>query len=127
MGSCTCGIDFVDGTCVDGNGHGTHCAGTVAGETYGIAKEANLIAVRVLNDKGSGSLDDVIAGIEWAAQAMSTSGKPSVANLSLGSSYSASVNDATNSAVSAGLNMLVAAGNDVSVHICIRMYIYYIH
>jgi subtilisin family serine protease len=111
-GTCVCGVDYVDGSCVDGNGHGTHCAGTVAGQTYGVAKEANLIAVRVLNDAGSGSLDDVIAGIEWAVGNMNSSGKPSVANLSLGSSYSSSVNDATTSAVSAGLNMMVAAGND---------------
>ncbi|CAM9181217.1 unnamed protein product, partial [Ectocarpus fasciculatus] len=113
-GTCTCGIDLIDGSCVDGNGHGTHCAGTVAGQRWGVAKEANLIAVRVLNDKGSGSLDDIVQGINWAVGATEDSGRPSVANLSLGSSYSTSVNDATNSAVSSGLNMLVAAGNDDS-------------
>jgi subtilisin family serine protease len=40
-------------------------AGTIAGITYGVAKEANLIAVRVLNNRGSGSLEGVIAGINW--------------------------------------------------------------
>ena len=48
-GSCIQGIDFVDGSQVDGNGHGTHVAGTAAGATFGIAKDANLIAVRVLD------------------------------------------------------------------------------
>lgn len=111
-GTCVCGVDLVDGSCVDGNGHGTHCAGTVAGQRWGVAKEANLIAVRVLNDRGSGSLSDIVEGIEWAVDNMKLTKKPSVANLSLGSSFSNSVNEATNSAVSAGLNMIVAAGND---------------
>ncbi len=68
-GTCTFGESFVyvnqvkDTT--DGNGHGTHCAGTVAGITYGVAKEANLIAVKVLSDAGSGSTSGVIDGINW--------------------------------------------------------------
>lgn len=111
-GSCVCGADFVDGSCVDGNGHGTHCAGTVAGITYGVAKEADLIAVRVLNDAGSGTLDGVIQGIDWTVQNAQKTGKPSVANLSLGSSFSQSVNDAVEAAVAGGVNMLVAAGNN---------------
>lgn len=110
-GSCACGYDFVDGSCVDGNGHGTHCAGTVAGITYGIAKEANLIAVRVLDDNGSGSYTNVIKGINWAANAASTSGRRSVANMSLGGGKSTAVNNAVTAAVNAGLFMAVAAGN----------------
>ncbi len=81
QGTCTLGVDFVDGSNVDGNGHGTHwldhihvcysylrhflSAGTVAGFQWGVGKEANLIAVRVLDNNGSGTLDDVIAGIDW--------------------------------------------------------------
>lgn len=65
VGTCTYGIDLIDGSNVDGNGHGTHVAGTTAGQMYGVAKEANLIAVRVMNDKGSGSYDDIIAGVNW--------------------------------------------------------------
>ncbi|KAJ3340792.1 serine protease [Gonapodya sp. JEL0774] len=53
---------------VDGNGHGSHVAGTVAGKTFGIAKKATIKAVKVLSSNGSGTLSDVIAGIEWAVQ-----------------------------------------------------------
>jgi subtilisin family serine protease len=73
VGTCKFGESFVyDGfgpnkvkDTTDGNGHGTHCAGTVAGQVYGIAKEANLIAVKVLSDTGSGSTSGVIDGINW--------------------------------------------------------------
>ena len=47
----------------DGNGHGTHCAGTIASKKYGVAKAANLVAVKVLGSNGSGSMSDVLAGV----------------------------------------------------------------
>ncbi|RMZ17487.1 hypothetical protein D0860_00360 [Hortaea werneckii] len=93
----------------DGNGHGTHVAGIVGGATYGVAKNSTLIAVKVLSNSGSGYLSDIIAGIEWAvnnATASKRIGK-SVMNLSLGSSKSQVVNDATSAAFVA-----VAAGNN---------------
>jgi subtilisin family serine protease len=49
----------------DGNGHGTHVAGTVGGIDYGVAKECNLIAVKVLDDNGYGPFSGVISGIDW--------------------------------------------------------------
>ncbi|KAI7193606.1 hypothetical protein KC343_g13062 [Hortaea werneckii] len=93
----------------DGNGHGTHVAGTIGSATYGVAKNSTLIAVKVLSDSGSGYLSDVIAGIEWSvnnATASKRIGK-SVMNLSLGSSKSQVVNDAISAAFVA-----VAAGNN---------------
>jgi len=96
----------------DGNGHGTHCAGTVAGITYGVAKEANLIAVKVLSDSGSGSTSGVIDGINWAAADATAKNKPAVANLSLGGGFSQANNDAVTGLVNAGVTTAVAAGND---------------
>lgn len=43
---------------VDGNGHGTHCSGTIAGKKYGVAKKANVIAIKVLKSNGSGTMSD---------------------------------------------------------------------
>ena len=60
-------IDDVD---EDGNGHGTHVAGTIASKTYGVAKNAKVVAVKVLRSNGSGSMSDVLAGVEWAVEAM---------------------------------------------------------
>ncbi|KAG7449973.1 uncharacterized protein BT62DRAFT_944586 [Guyanagaster necrorhizus] len=111
----------------DGNGHGSHCAGTVAGTTYGVAKKANVIAVKVLGSNGSGSMADVVGGVSWAAteakkkadaakaeyQATGkTAHKGSVANMSLGGGKSPALDAAVNKAVDAGLHFAVAAGND---------------
>ena len=113
-GTCTFGYTAITGDTTDGNGHGTHCAGTVAGQTYGIAKEANLIAVKVLSDSGSGAWSGVIAGMNWVTGQAQTSGRRSVANLSLGGGFIQTVNDAVNAAVAGGVTVAVAAGNDNS-------------
>lgn len=47
----------------DGNGHGTHCAGTIASRKYGVAKKAEVVAVKVLGTNGSGSMSDVVDGV----------------------------------------------------------------
>ncbi|SDG45999.1 Peptidase inhibitor I9 [Lentzea fradiae] len=104
------GYDFVDNDSVaqDGNGHGTHVAGTVAGTSYGVAKQANIIAVRVLNNSGSGTTAGVVAGINWVA---SNHVKPAVANMSLGGSASSSLDSAVRGAITRGVTFAVAAGN----------------
>ncbi len=93
----------------DCNGHGSHVAGTAAGSTYGVAKQANVVPVRVLNCNGSGSTSAVIAGIDWVA---GNHQKPAVANMSLGGFTSTALDTAVSNAVAAGVTMVVAAGND---------------
>jgi subtilisin family serine protease len=100
-------IDYDDNP-ADCHGHGTHVAGTVAGTAYGIAKAANIVAVRVLNCQGSGSNSGVIAGVDWVA---ANAAKPAVANRSLGGGYSSALNAAVARAVDAGVTFAVAAGN----------------
>ncbi|KAJ3126554.1 hypothetical protein HK100_010197 [Physocladia obscura] len=95
----------------DGNGHGTHVSGTVAGTTFGVAKKANLICVKVLNGQGSGTNSDVIAGIDWVGTHAPTTGRKSVANMSLGGGASAALDTAVRAVINAGVAMAVAAGN----------------
>lgn len=104
---------------IDGNGHGTHCSGTIAGKRYGVAKKANVVAVKVLRSNGSGTMSDVLKGVEWAAAAHIAATKQnkkgfkgSTANMSLGGGKSPSLDLAVNAAVKAGIHFAVAAGND---------------
>ncbi|MGK7296126.1 MAG: PKD domain-containing protein [Candidatus Wenzhouxiangella sp. M2_3B_020] len=92
----------------DCNGHGTHVAGTVGGETWGVAKDVELWAVRVLGCNGSGTNSGVIAGVDWVA---ANAQFPAVANMSLGGGSSSALDDAVRNAVSAGITFVVAAGN----------------
>jgi cerevisin len=108
---------------LDGNGHGTHCSGTIAGKKYGVSKKANIHAVKVLRSNGSGSMSDVVKGVEFAVESHVASVKAakagkkkgfkgSVANMSLGGGKSPTLDMAVNAAVAAGMHFAVAAGND---------------
>jgi len=97
-------------TCgADGQGHGTHCAGTVAGKVYGVAKGAKVHAVKVLGDDGSGSSAGVLAGMDWVA---TNAQKPAVASMSLGGGKSNAENRAVQTMNQAGITVVVAAGNE---------------
>ncbi|MEU9284781.1 S8 family peptidase [Streptomyces sp. NPDC048275] len=109
-GRATNGYDAVDGDNVaqDGNGHGTHVATTIAGSTYGVAKAAKIVAVRVLNNAGSGTTAGVIAGINWVT---SNHSGPSVANMSLGGGASTTLDTAVSNSIASGVTYAIAAGN----------------
>ncbi|MFI2376089.1 S8 family peptidase [Streptomyces sp. NPDC018964] len=109
-GRAAYGYDAVDGdtAAADGNGHGTHVATTIAGSTYGVAKKAKIVAVRVLDDNGSGTTAGVIAGIDWVTANHSG---PSVANLSLGGGASTTLDTAVRNSIASGVTYAVAAGN----------------
>jgi subtilisin family serine protease len=105
------GFDFIDNDAVadDCEGHGTHVAGTIGGNTYGVAKSVNLVAVRVLDCAGSGTTDGVIAGIEWVT---ANAVKPAVANMSIEGGIDAALDAAVEASVASGVTYAVAAGND---------------
>lgn len=110
-GRASSGWDFIDddATAQDGNGHGTHVSATVAGASHGVAKEADVVGVRVLDDAGSGTTAQVIAGIDWVTK---NARKPAVANLSLGGTANAQLDAAVRNSIASGVTYTVAAGND---------------
>jgi subtilisin family serine protease len=110
-GRATSGFDAVDGGSADDcHGHGTHVAGTIGGTTYGVAKAVSLIAVRVLNCSGSGSISGVIAGVDWVT-GNHLSAQAAVANMSLGGGPSSSLDNAVRNSINDGVSYAVAAGN----------------
>jgi aqualysin 1 len=110
-GRASSGVDEIDGGSADDcNGHGTHVAGTSAGATYGVAKAATLIAVRVLGCNGSGPTSGVIAGVDWVT-GNHVAGQPAVANMSLGGGSSSSLDNAVRNSIADGVSYAVAAGN----------------
>lgn len=92
----------------DCNGHGTHVAGTVGGSTYGVAKKANLVSVRVLGCDGQGTYSGIVAGLDWVAK---NAVQPAVLNASLGGDRSDALNAAADAVTAAGVLPVVAAGN----------------
>jgi len=96
----------------DNQGHGTHCAGTAVGENYGVAPSAQVKSIKVLGDDGSGSWSWSYAALDWLATG---SVRPAVASMSLGGSgVIAAMGDSVDAAVSAGVTVVVAAGNSNS-------------
>ncbi|KAJ3206849.1 hypothetical protein HK099_000401 [Clydaea vesicula] len=126
------GLSFVNGTISAGakdlNGHGTHCAGVVASKTYGVAKNATVVGLQVVDQDGKGNDVGLITALNWVA-ANAIPGK-SVVSVSLGSDIktcvkvarpdhpedqecnSKAVRDAVSSVVKLNIPVVVAAGND---------------
>ena len=101
-----------NGDADDDNEHGTHVSGTIAGKTYGVAKEADLIAVKVLNGTGAGTNSDIISGLDYALTASKESGRPSIISMSLGGQQSPVLDQAVKLCVQQGVHVVVAAGNE---------------
>lgn len=96
----------------DKQGHGTHCAGTAAGASYGVAPGATIHAVKVLNDRGSGQFSWSVDALDFLA---SRGERPTIASMSLGGSGTLqTMKDAIEAATAAGVTVVVAAGNDNS-------------
>lgn len=110
---------LVNGSCTDGNGHGTHVAGTALADggsdkagIYGVAPEADLWAYKVLGTDGSGYSDDIAAAIQHTADQAVATGTKTVINMSLGSSVSnILITNAVNYAYGKGVLIVAAAGN----------------
>ncbi|MFD3870912.1 S8 family peptidase [Streptomyces sp. NPDC058623] len=109
-GRASSGFDAIDDgrEGEDCQGHGTHVAGTVAGRTYGVAKEAGLVSVRVLRCDGTGTYSGIVAGLDWVAR---NAVRPAVLNASLAGDRSETVNNAATALAGAGVLPVVAAGN----------------
>lgn len=112
-GRAVSGTDTVDndGDATDCNGHGTHVSGTIGGSSYGLAKQAHLIGVRVLDCNGSGATSGVVAGLDWVVE-HHRAGQPAAANMSLGGGASTALDAAVDRVIADGVTMAVAAGNE---------------
>jgi aqualysin 1 len=98
-------------------GHGTHVAGTVGGRTYGVAKEARLVAVRMSGCVGFFTVSAGIAALDWMAadHLARQAADPltgSVVNMSFGSAFSEAFDDALRAMIGAGVVAAVSAGNN---------------
>jgi len=107
------GMSFIKGETVeDRHGHGTHCAGTAAGNTFGVAAGATVIPIKVLSDTGNSESSEIIEGIEWAKN--DCNGRKCVLSMSLGGSKDRVLNDAIDAMRYHNIPVVVAAGNQGS-------------
>lgn len=118
-GRATLGVDFVQDTAVatgDCNGHGTHVAGTVGSRLWGVAKQANLISVRIFPCTGGSPRSRTIGAVDWVT---GNAIKPAVVNMSLGGTNEAhpglsTLDKAVERSVASGIHYAVAAGNETA-------------
>jgi len=110
QGRARYGVNYADDVDTDENSHGTHCAGIVGGRTFGIAKTVALISVKIMGANGSGTIANILRGIEWVTQEHQRTRRPSVAHMAVGASRNQILNDAVTASFNAGVVYSVAAG-----------------
>jgi hypothetical protein len=112
--------NFADDTDTDCNSHGTHCAGLVGSKSFGVCKDAQLFAVKVLNCQGSGTYSGILSGLEFVhkrheEQSKENPNVKSVISMSLGGGFSRAINRAVEAIVeNNSMYVVVAAGNEDS-------------
>ena len=110
------GFDAVDNDTdpMDCNAHGTHVAGIIGSDRWGVAPEVTLVGVRVLNCGGTGTVSGLIEGLQWVTDnhAGSFPGQKAVVNMSVSANLSVSLNTTVDLAVAAGITVVAAAGNN---------------
>ncbi len=100
--------DFMNGNGIDCHGHGTHVAGILGGNTFGVAKHVRIHSLRVLDCNNQGAWSDVIEAVDWVR---ANYAKPAVVNMSLGGGVSSSTDTAVRNLIAAGVPVVVSAGN----------------
>jgi subtilisin family serine protease len=108
-GRASFGFDAFGGSGADCLGHGTHVAGTVGGSVYGVAKDVNLVSVRVMSCMGTGTTASVAAGLEWI---LANARRPAVINMSVIGDPDDIVDDGVRRLIAAGIPVAAAAGNN---------------
>lgn len=109
------GVDLTDdGTSDDLDGHGTHCASLCCGKTYGAAKNATVVNVKVLNQNGEGSIYGIVQGLNWILTDTNNRNRPpSILSMSLGGLFSSTLNQASLAMANQdNFLVFVAAGNE---------------
>ncbi|KAJ3365684.1 hypothetical protein GGF31_008489 [Allomyces arbusculus] len=105
------GVNTVANTSdTDDNGHGTFVSAIIGGKTYGVYKAAQLVAVKALNAAGSGTISDVLRGLDWIA-AQGTGGGAAIINMSVGGLFNSMLNEAVERILALGFTVVAAAGN----------------
>ncbi|KAF9347730.1 hypothetical protein BGX34_002917 [Mortierella sp. NVP85] len=115
-GRATHGKNFVTNSTVDldQDGHGTHVAATIGGKRFGVAKKVKLVSVKVLDEHGEAYASEIIEGMEWVLK--QAKGKRAIVNMSLGGSRTKTVDNLAYKIYSAGIPIIVAAGNEYTGH-----------
>lgn len=109
-GRASAGVDILTpgGTAQDCFGHGTEVAAVAGGATFGVAKQAKLVAVRVVGCTGGSTTSILIAGVDWVTAHRVL---PAVANMSVSTGYSAALNQAIATSIASGVQYAIGAGN----------------